>query len=163
MQNLKNLSWTNKMLKKEEKMEGTTTNEVYRQKLREIDVHSVEYTLKSLLKKEGFVLSSHDNTIESLRTDETYRFYMPPFGIKIDIDFDQQIRCCIEYLKNAEEEEYPSLDSFRKMYYETSIFLHDEPENQLRRFLSECKEIIRNTKYLDINYWKEAVQEFFDL
>ena len=87
---------------------------------------------------------------------------MPPFGIKIDVDFGQQIRCCIEYLKNTEEE-CPSLGCFEEIEYEIFIYLHADPEDQLIRFLLDCKEIIRDTKYLDINCWKEAVQEFFDL
>ena len=132
-------------------MDGTM-NEVYEQKLREIDVRSVVYSLKRRLQKEGFVSSCDADYTEGT----IFKFDMLPFGTTISITFAKQIRCRIEYPVNNTEEEYPSLGCFEKIEYEIYIYLYADPEDQLEKFLLECKEIIAEEKYINIDYWIEA-------
>ena len=127
-------------------------SEVYEKKLREIDVRSVEYSLKRRLQSEGFVSSCDKDYMEGT----IFKIDMPPFGTTISIHFAKQIRCRIEYPVNNTEEEHPSLGCFEKIEYEIYIYLYDNPEDQLKKFLLECKEIIIDVKYINIDYWIEA-------
>ena len=130
--------------------------EVYERKLTELNISLIEHSLKAILREEGF---------QSKDGDAFYWFAMKPYNISIEVHFMRQIRCSIKYQVNEREasEPEPRLAGYTTREYEVFIFLYNNPCIQLRTFLDECKEIVQRCTYLDINYWKEAVQEFFDL
>ena len=130
-------------------------NEVYERKLREIDVLSVEYSLKRRLQREGFVSSCDDDYTKGT----SFKFDMPAFDTTIEIAFMKQIRCRIKYPVNNTEEEHPSLGCFTIIEYEKFIYLHADPEDQLKEFIAECKEILVDVKYINIDYLKIAIEE----